>query len=139
MRTRQYIRLAIFTALAIVSLLFVYKAVVAPPDPGYGRVFNFLLYGLLIFLIWIPYSISCMFLDGNKILGTLAVLLVALTLGFVAVGAWVQEFGIQTLALVFSTLAVPVLWVLSIISFVQKRRTAEQSPSGDGCMRSPEE
>ena len=131
MHERQYIRLAIFAAMTAVTLLLMTKAVVAPPDPGYGRAFNFLLYGLLIFLVWMPYNITCMFLDGNKMLGTLALLVATLTLGFVAVGAWVQDFALQTLALVFSTLAVPALWFLSIISFVQKRRNTEQRHATD--------
>jgi hypothetical protein len=127
MSTRHYIRLTILAVLVTVTAFFVHQAVVAPPDPGYGRVFNFLIYGFLIFLIWIPYNITCIFLDGNKLLGALAVFLVALTLGFVALGAWVQEFATQTLALAFSALAVPTLWILSFISFFRrKRRDAEQ-------------
>ena len=132
MAKRHYIRTPMFVVLVVITLLFLYKAIVAPPDPGYGRVFNFLIYGLFTLLVWIPYNITCMFLDGNKALGTVAVVIVALTLGFVELGAWVQEFGIQTLALLLCILALMSLWILSAVSFIVKKRSTEPTGSRDG-------
>jgi len=119
------IRRIIFGLLCLITLWLIMRAASAPPDPGYERIFNFLTCGLLVLVLWIPYNVTCMFLDGNKVLGLLAIFLVALALGFVAVGAFTQNFGTQTMALVGSILAVPTLWILSFINFIRRKKYAE--------------
>ena len=125
MTHRHYIRASVFALLVGITLFCLYKAMLTPPDAGYGRVFNFLVYGLLTFLIWIPYNITCMFLDGNKKLGSIAIIIVALTLTDVALGAWMRNFCMQTMALVLCGMSLITLWILSVINFVSRKRMAE--------------
>jgi hypothetical protein len=125
MRKYHYIRMPIFALLVLVTLFLLHKAAMTPPDPGYGRVPAFLIYGFFTFLIWIPYNTTCMFLDGNKGLGIAAIIIIVVTLTVVVFGTRDREFGFQTMALLLCTLSLIALWILSVINFFLRRKNAK--------------
>ncbi|MFA5043319.1 MAG: hypothetical protein WC381_07485 [Kiritimatiellia bacterium] len=125
MKKRLYIRTSIFVLLALVTLVFAYKAITAPPDHGYGRLPMFMIYGLFTFVMWIPYNIACMFLDGNKWMGIMAISIVGLTLANLKWASFEQEFAHQTIALLLCSVSLIALWIMSIINLVSRRRKAE--------------
>ncbi len=131
MRKSHPVRLGIFKIMVGVSVLLLYCATVSTPDPAYGRVFAFLISGLFLLLIWVPYNITCMFLDGNKGMGISSILIAAVPLAAVAYGTRDRDFGFQTLALCLCTCSLGGIWLLSVINFFLRRKNAEPSAGGN--------
>ncbi|MBU8902816.1 MAG: hypothetical protein KOO69_08755 [Victivallales bacterium] len=77
----RIIRISILVILTSLTIWFIFIAGSTTPDPHYGRTGAVMFYGLLTFLIWIPYNIICMFVDKNKKHGFAAIMIVILTLG----------------------------------------------------------
>lgn len=127
-------RKVIFSIMVLITLLFVYLAVSADPVPDYWRLPTFASYGFITFLIWIPYSITCMFLDRNRVLGSFLVGIVVFAIGYFVVSMVFLGFGHAILSLIVCLLALIVMWMLSIINRF-KKKTQNQALHGtaDSC------
>ena len=114
-------RKAILAILVALTGLFVYLAVSDDPVPGYGRLPTFASYGFVTFLIWIPYCITCLFLDRNRRLGFITLAIVLAALGYFVVSMFFLDLGHAILSLIVCALAAPVLWAISTINRFKKK------------------
>ena len=114
-------RKAILAILVALTGLFVYLAVSDDPVPGYGRLPTFASYGFVTFLIWIPYCITCLFLDRNRRLGFITLGFVLAALGYFVVSMLFLGLGHAILSLIVCALAAPVLWAISTINRFKKK------------------
>jgi predicted permease len=127
MKTLKVIRIIALTALCIFTGWLVFRTINAAPDPGYGRFPAIMGNGLTAFVVWIPYNIICMFADGNKKLGIIALGIVCFALAILGIIIVADHFGARVFGLhVLALLSLPVflvaVWVLSAISFSKKRK-----------------
>ena len=114
-------RKTILAILVVITGLLVYLAVTADPVPGYGRLPTFASYGFFTFLIWIPYCITCLFLDRSKRLGFTTLGIVLAALGYFVVSMLFLGLGHAILSLIVCALAAPVLWAISTVNRFRKK------------------
>lgn len=126
MRFKRILRLTLFSLPVIASIALAYNAITSPPDPGYGRSPSIMMHALLGLVMWTPYHVVCMFLDGDRVMGIIVMTIAGLALANLAWASASGQFGYHIIALLLCSVALIAVWIVAVISFFTKDRADAQ-------------